>query len=440
MVYQRVILSGITAGVVSSAGMGAFAMPAQDHINADVSLASLHSDNTLKTAANPISERQDTLSIGVQAQQTNRYSNLALSYSLDRTYFSEQSQEDENNVQGDAKLTLGQLYDWFNLTLQNSHRKVLNSSTSTTLLQNTGDRELTTVNPELRLRPSSVDYLILGASREMVKIKRANSTDANRDSANLAWQHNLSATDQMALTLAQGESTRKNSTAADYKYQSAHLSYQARLSHLTYSLQAGYQTTEAQGLADFSKPSYQLDLAYQKNGHILSLGLSAEITDTLFGDGNSDDLENTQTQDALTTTFDRINLTQASLSWQSPVLWQRILLGAQAQYAQYDYAVLQEDYTDRGLAVSLRYAISTRTHATIKLGNRNTAFEPGVPAENTAILATDYSENNIALTIGHDFTRDLSAELMLGTIKRTSDSTINHYDEQQMSVTARYQF
>lgn len=429
MVYQR----SITLSLLCSACVGAWAAPAQDHFKADLSLESVVTDNALKTADNGINERQDTLALGLDGQQNNRYSNFKLAYSAERSYFSEQSQQDTNTLEGDALWVLGKEFDWFNLTLQDSRRKVLTSNTATPLLSNTGERELMSIEPQVRLHVSKVDQIIIGANHETVRIKRLTAVDAKRDGADLIWQHNLSPTDQLSLSFNQGESTRQDADEPDYKYQIARLGYQARLSHLNYALQLGYQNTKARGQEAFSKPNYSLDLGYEKNGHSLSLGASSAVTDTLFGDGNGNSLDETLMQDSLSNNYDLVKLTQASLNWMGPALWHGLRLSAQAQYANHDYFALPEDYTDRAVSVSLNYSFAAHTRASVRLGRSDSAFKQ------TGLLS-DYQEDNGLLRISHDFTRALSADFLLGIIKRHSDDALNEYSEQRVGVSARYQF
>lgn len=429
MLYQRSIAFGLLCGACA----GAWAAPAQDHFSAEVNAESIFTDNALKTANDELSERQDTLSIGVNGQQTNRYNSLKLAYSADHTYFSENSQEDANTIEGDAQWILGKEFDWFNLTLEDSRRKVLRSSTATPLLSNTGERELITITPQFRLHVSPVDQIIIGASREDVQIKRVAAADAVRDTAHLIWQHNLSPTDQLLFSLNQGESTRQTSDEPDYQYQIASLGYQARLSHLGYGINLGYQKTQTKGQADFDKPNYQINLSYDKNGHSISFEASSAVTDTLFGDGNGNSLDNTLTQDSLSQAYDLVKLSQASLSWASPSLWRGLRLNAQTQYSSHDYYTLAEDYTEQAVALSLNYNFAVHTRGTLQLERGDSSFDQ-------TLLNSDYQEDNILLRVSHEFARDLSADFLLRTIKRHSDGAGNEYSERRVGVSVRYQF
>lgn len=429
MVYQR----SITVGALCSACVGVFAAPAQDHFTAAVNMENFFTDNALKTSTGEIDERQDTLGVRLQGQNTNRYSSFNLSYSADRTYFSEHSQEDTNTLVGDAGLVLGKEYDWFNLTLQESRRKVLNSGAATPLLSNTGERELLTVNPQLRLHFSSVDQFLIGASREYVQIKRAVGADAIRDTANLIWQHDISATDQMMCSYVQGESTRDSSIEADYKYQIAHLGYQARLSHLIYNVQLGYQQTQTKGQPDSGTPNYQVDFKYTKNGHVLGVAASSQVSDTLFGDGNSNSLENALVQDSLSQVFDTVKITQASVNWASPALWRGIHLGAQAQFASHDYSALPQDYTDLGASLTVAYAMSAHSRVALNIGRNEAKFDQ-------QLLNSDFQEDNLLVRFSRNFTRNFNADLSVGTIQRHSDAVLNQYTEQRVGLSLRYQF
>lgn len=429
MVYQR----SITLSLLCSACMGAWAAPAQDHFNTEVSTESIFTDNALKTAGDGISERQDTLSLGLSAQQNNRWSNFKLGYSADRTYFSQASQEDANTLEGDAQWVLGKEYDWFNLTLQDSRRKVLRSNAATPLLSNTGERELMTLKPQLRLHLSPVDQVIFGASREAVRVKRIAAADANRDTADLIWQHHLSAADKLMFSINQGESTRKDADEADYKYQIARLGYQAQLNHLMYDIQLGYQKTRARGQEEFGKPNYTLDISYDKNGHSFSVGASSAVTDTLFGDGNGGSLDETLMQDSLSENYDLVKLSQASLSWTGPKLWRGLAFSAQMQYSNHDYSTLPEDYSDRAVSLSINYSFAARTQGNLRIERSDAAFDQ-------VGKLSDYQEDNLLLRISHEFTQALSADFLLGKIQRHSDDALNEYDEMRTGVSVHYQF
>lgn len=429
MVCQRTITLSLLCGTC----MGAWGAPAQDHFNAELSMESIFTDNALKTAGDGINERQDTLSVGISGQHINRWSSFKVGYSADRTYFSQASQEDANTLEGDAQWILGKEYDWFNLTLQDSRRKVLRSNVATPLLSNTGERELLTIKPQLRLHVSPVDQLMLGLSREAVRVQRLAAADANRDTADLIWQHRLSATDQLLVTINQGESTRKDADEPDYKYQIARVGYQAQLSHLAYGIQMGYQNTKARGQEEFGKPNYNLDISYDKNGHVFSAGANSAVTDTLFGDGNGGSLDETLMQDSLNENYDLVKLSQANVSWTGPKLWRGLGLSAQAQFSTHDYYELPEDYSDRALSLSFNYSFAVRTHGNLRLERSEARFDQ-------VGNLSDYQEDNILLRVSHDFTKALSADFLLGSIKRHSDDALSEYDEMRTGVSIRYQF
>lgn len=396
-------------------------------------MESIFTDNALKTAGDGINERQDTLSVGISGQHINRWSSFKVGYSADRTYFSQASQEDANTLEGDAQWILGKEYDWFNLTLQDSRRKVLRSNVATPLLSNTGERELLTIKPQLRLHVSSVDQLMLGLSREAVRVQRLAAADANRDTADLIWQHRLSATDQLLVTINQGESTRKDADEPDYKYQIARVGYQAQLSHLAYGIQMGYQNTKARGQEEFGKPNYNFDISYDKNGHVFSAGANSAVTDTLFGDGNGGSLDETLMQDSLNENYDLVKLSQANVSWTGPKLWRGLGVSAQAQFSTHDYYELPEDYSDRALSLSFNYSFAVRTHGNLRLERSEARFDQ-------VGNLSDYQEDNILLRVSHDFTKALSADFLLGSIKRHSDDALSEYDEMRSGVSIRYQF
>ena len=147
---------------------------------------------------------------------------------------------------------------------------MLRSNAATPLLSNTGERELMTLKPQLRLHLSPVDQVIFGASREAVRVKRIAAADANRDTADLIWQHHLSAADKLMFSINRGESTRKDADEADYKYQIARLGYQAQLNHLMYDIQLGYQKLGREAKKNLANPITRLILVTIKWPQLLS--------------------------------------------------------------------------------------------------------------------------------------------------------------------------
>jgi hypothetical protein len=352
---------------------------------------------------------------------------------MDKTFFSENTQEETNSYQGDASLELGQDYDWFGLVLQDSQRRVLNSSNSTSLLENTSDREIILVKPQIRGQLTPVDSLRLGISRESVKIKRSQSLGSDRDSADLLWLHKVSAVDQIMLSLAQGESTRDTSTEPDYEYQLARIGFQSQLSRLGYGVYVGQQKTQAKGLPSFNEPNYQLDINYSRGGHKLALGLSSKVTDSLFGDGNGASLENSLSQDSLSLEYDLIKLTQASFNWSIPAIWRSLQLEFEAQYEGSDFVTLLEDFTDKGVSISFSYDLSPRTHGSLRFERSETVYDFGV-------VDRDFNEDQAMARIAYDFTRSLNAQVLYAFVKRSAEDQGNEFTEQRVGISARYQF
>ena len=72
-----------------------------------LSAESGQSDNGNKTADNPVSERQDSLALGLQGDFRNSYLDAGVDYNVNQRHFDQGSQDDRTDLIGNSFIHIG---------------------------------------------------------------------------------------------------------------------------------------------------------------------------------------------------------------------------------------------------------------------------------------------------------------------------------------------
>lgn len=404
-------------------------------IKGSLSATSMFSDNSLKTAEQPLEERQDLYEVGVSADYSNWLIDAEANYSWVSQQYAEKSQPDDRYVDGSSSVLFGKQEDPAALTLTHSRRILLITPDAVALNQNQQEREVISALPEIRAKIFAADRLSLGGQFVRVSFPENDLQDSRRDGLSLGWLHPLSAASFLQLNTQQQKVSFDYFPLSDYKYSAAMLAYGVELRKLNYRLEFGYNLSEPETGEEQGAPSYKVSANYISGFNQFDLSASRVLTDTSFGNGNLDSNIGLPGSDGSAQTVDRMDRISAELNWQTQVICARCQFSTGVSAVEDDY--LEKDEKSLSIYTRARFSYSFSRAANLSLS----VARADVDFDNREI-AGDYELNTISIEYAYYFTNGVSARVSARNEDRTAanENRDGTYDENIYSIGLGYNF
>ncbi|WP_323813296.1 hypothetical protein [Cellvibrio sp. NN19] len=406
-----------------------------NQINGSLSATSLFSDNTLKQAQNPIDERQDLYQLAVVADYSNWLLDADVNYQLVAQKYAEGSQDDEEYADGSSSVTFGKAEDLLALELSHSRRMLLSTPDAIDLTGNQEARDIISARPEIRIKLSEADKLLLSGQSERVSFPDNGQQDSKRNGASLGWLHLLSPTSTLQLSVNQQDIKFDNYALSDYSLVSSMLAYAVELRKLKYSLAVGYNENKSEGNESKSAPSYKISAAYVAGYNQIDLSASRLLTDTSYGDGNMENTFVLPDSDGFSMDLDRIDRRSVELNWHTNVICSRCALSVGVVAVEDKYLEKDEESLSVNSNVSFAYALSTTANVSLSMARSDVDFE-------NQLVAQDYRLDSISLNYAYYFSNGLNVTVG-GRREDRETSTLDEagtYTENVYSVSLAYGF
>ncbi len=404
-------------------------------IKGSLSATSMLSDNSLKTAEEPVEERQDLYRVGVSADYSNWLIAADANYNWVSHQYAEESQPDDRYAEGSSSILFGKPEDPLALELNHSQRILLITPDAVALTQNQQERVMISALPQIRTRIFAADRLTLAGQFVRVSIPDDDLQDSRRDGFSVGWLHPLSAASFLQLNAQQQKISFEYFPMADYTYSGAMMVYGVKLRKLKYDVEVGYNQSEPETGAEQGAPSYKVSAIYLSGFNQFDLSASRAITDTSFGSGNLDSNIGLPGSDGSSPAIDRMDRISAELNWQTQVICTRCQFSTGVSAVEDDY--LEKDEKSLSLYTRARFSYSFSSAATLSLS----AARADVDFD-TQEIARDYELNTISIDYVYNFVNGVNVRLAARNEDRTavSENDDGTYDENVYSVGLGYNF
>lgn len=395
---------------------------AADIFGGAISGNSLISDNSTKTAQEPIEERQDVYQLNLTTNYDNWLIDLDADYQLYAQKFAKKTQSDDEYVDGSTALIFGKERDPFGLELHHSSRMLLQTPDAIDLLENMDEREIISAAPIARLRLFDADTLFVRGDFSQVSFKENDSQDSKRNGASLGWIHPLSVTDVVQLTAQKSEIKFDQQPESDYTLTNAMLSYAVQLRKLNYRIEVGYNETSPEVGEEQGEPAYRAELGYISGYNSFSLSFSQQITDTSFGDGNTYDPSEIPAGDGLSQELDLLDRQKADVNWTTSAICERCSFSIGGGLEDDDY--LMSDEASRNVYARSAFIYSLSKSARVEFSANRSKYD----FEGTGVMA-DYVVNYFSLKYSYRFVNGIDIDVFARREDRDSDTENSSYDE-----------
>lgn len=411
------------------------ALPAQAltrHVDAFVDLSTEYTDNANKTDLDPVSERQDRVSLGGKGTYQNRLVDFTADYVFSDYRYSEDSQPDRNMLEGQSTLYLGNNSKLFELTVMHTRKGVLGDPEQLDLMRNYDEREIVSIYPGVQYLLTPVDMIFGYGIYTDTNYRRNNARDSRQEGAAIGWMHKFSDIDSFSVNLSSADITFPAAKDRSYRQDNAMLSYTSALRNLSYTLGVGYNWSEIDSTRSYSSPSYQADIAYKNDTSGVRLYADRMITNTSMGDGHRFDPGNIDRGDVASSEIDQMDRKNVDLEVYSNLFCAVCSVNLRLGWRNDDYLDLPDDNTEKRVSLGFSYDISPRTKVTLQFSKRKQEFSGG--------SRSSYDSDRQAFIISRDFHRDISVRVYVEQEKRDSDDLFNRYDELASGIGVRFNF
>ena len=398
-----------------------------------ISADSLMSNNTTKSALEPIEERQDIYKVALTADYTNWLVDLAADYQFSAQKFAEQSQDDEKYLDGSAALIFGKEQDPFGLELSHSQRMLLQTPDAVDLVENMDERQIISAAPIVRTRIFAADTLFLRGEVSQVNFLDDDEQDSKRNSANLGWTHPLSATDILSFTAQQTNVEFDQQPLSDYALANAMFSYAVQLRKLNYRVEIGYNETSPEVGEKEGEPAYKAELGYDSGYHNLSASFSQYITDTSFGDGNAFGSSDIPDGDGLTEGLDLLSRNKVDVSWSTDIICGRCSFSLSAGLEDDDYLSSDESSLNLYARSAFLYSLSNAASVEFRADRSKYDFEGSE-------MMGDYGINYFSIKYAYRFANGIDIDFFARKEDRESDVAERSYTENSYGAGLSYYF
>lgn len=387
-----------------------------------LSVDSIMSDNTTKTALEPIEERQDVYRAGLTLDYTNWLIDASADYQFYARKYAENSQTDEEYIDGSASLVFGKEQDPLGLELNHSRRMLLQTPDAIGLVENMNEREIISAAPIVRARIFDADTLFLRGEISQVNYLEDDTQDSKRGGASLGWTHPLSATDALQLSAQQINVEFDQQPESDYKLTNAMLSYAVQLRKLNYRLEVGYNETSPEVGEKEGAPAYKAEFAYGSGYNNVNVAFSQQLTDSSFGDGNAFDPSDIPDGDGRTQGLELIDRKKADVSWSTDAICARCSFSIGTSLEDDNY--LGSDESSRNLYThsSFAYSLSKAARVEFRADRSKYNFEESETME-------DYLIDYLSLNYSYIFLNGIDIQLFVRKEDRDSDTEEQSYTE-----------
>jgi hypothetical protein len=389
-----------------------------------------HSSNALKTSTGERSEleQQAIAALGLNYESSSVIAEL--DYITRFTVYDENTQSDQAEITGDASITYEQMDDQLYWTLENNRRNLVRDRALANIQSNREVRAITTIGPELILRPSASDAIYTGLSYSDTSYDDSDQQNSNSTGASISWQRSLSEVDVASVNINY-QDVKFDAGLGDNQYYRATIGYSASLSKLSYNIDVGYNTSQRES-GDANGGYFQAETIYLSRSSSWRLAGLHELTDTSRGGEVGDfvdigDFYNSALE------VDVFELTYLELEYSNSALCGACLFSAAVLLQSEDYEELDNDSDEYAFGTSLTYQINSLLTGGVLLGYRDFSFK-----NNNA--RDDYTIVNVGFEVNQTLTRQFSVVYSLGYEQGDSSASTGDYDELRGGIWIGYVF
>ena len=384
-------------------------------------LSHSQSDNIAQSGIDPHSGNEQTADIGVGYFNQTATNLTALDYSVYYTNYSDDDLDNESDISGSLSIKQEVFSENLLLNLRHFRRSYLLNQSGVDVPDNTGDRDVFTLNPVLILPYSDRAGFQTSYNYTATRYSDNDSQNTDRNGVGLTWYNNINAKMRFDL-ISDFSKVKYNETDYDYTQATINAALNGKLVAGTYLVQIGYSSVKDDDNSE-GGAVFKLAYDYQFSKQTLAISLERELSDSSLGSGE-DVVDNNleDYEDDAVLWIDRVQL-QHSVNITSR------LSNSNTIYYQQETEIIGSDKSPRwGLSTAFNLQNTSNLSSFVSLGY----------SESSTDSSFDKEVLNATLGGRYQFRPRLSFTLQANYENQSTIEDISSYDE--MLYTARVEF
>ncbi len=417
---------------------------ARQGLSADLGLGVEHTDNAFKTSAGERSETREYLDLGLGFLRDSEYLSADLRYNAELANYENDTTEEDTVLTGSTELAWKVLPGRMQLDLSHDRSEQLRDSRDPDIRNNRDIRNILSAGPTFMARLSPVDQLVLNGRYSEVSFDTndsaarpggTNTSDSERVSGGLSWQHQLKKTDLLSASYQYSEAKFDDFTE-EFTYQQLFATYAVKLRTSGYTVSLGVNRSERESVGDQNDGFYaQIGGNLQIGAHRLTLTAINELTDSGVGlGGNSLVGGDFRPSDTNFDVVDVVERSSIAFGYGYDQLCERCELNLDVRFDEQDFDTQPRDQKQTGFGASFGYRLTP----TLKLALRGNYTETEFTQD--AGGGREDELESYGLTLDWTLSRSLSLRAWLTDEERTSDAALQGYEELYGGVSVSYRF
>ncbi len=391
-------------------------------------LEGLQTDNALKSHVSEVDEVQTRLGADLSISHEASDISLELDYEVNHSDYSEDSQEEETNIEGRSSIEAKLLNKTLITSLSHSRIRVLKESDDLDLEINRDDRDVSTASLSWVLG-SRVNSLSVYGQFSDVQYDELFVRDSERVEGGVTWRRRTSKVSDFSLLSSYRDVTFDVFDSADYEYYSVSARYAANLARLNYSVTLGANEV-SRGDTDDSGALFNLRAEYELPATFMSLYLGRSLTDSSFGDGNQEFLssESSGISGQSPSIFE---YSSAEILFRREMFCVTCTFQLSGHFQREDYEDDLEDRDVLGGRILLGYSLSRNSKVTLSYSYTDNEFDKLADEDEYTLEKTEVSWSK---SIG----RALSVRVFVDEVRR-DEAGDKFYDGLSTGLSFSYQ-
>ncbi|MFM7067132.1 MAG: hypothetical protein ACKO0U_09950 [Gammaproteobacteria bacterium] len=401
-----------------------------------------HTDNALKTSTRERSETKVYLDLDLGYLRDSQYLSADVLYKAELANYENDTTEDDSVVTGSAKVAFKLLPDRLQLDVSHDRSEQIRDSRNPDIRNNREIRDILSAGPTFFARLSPVDRLVVDGRYSRVSYEQGdvtvapgtNQSDSDRVSGGLAWQHQMSKTDQLSANYQYSEAKFDEFTE-ELAYHQLYGSYVVKLRNSGYTVSLGVNRSERDSTGDETNGFYaQLGWNLRAGAHRIAATAINELTDSGVGlGGNALSGGSFRPNDSNFDVVDVVERSSLNLDYGYEGLCERCDIGVRIGYDEQDFDVQPRDQKSSSGSASFGYRLTPTLKLALQGGYRETEYTQDVGGRTDKL-------KNYGLTLDWQLSRSLLVRAWLTDEKRDSDTPLQEYEEFFGGVSVSYRF
>lgn len=352
-------------------------------------------DNASRTADDnqKITEAQAEYGADVWARIDRELVALSADYQLYQNEYFEDTQEDQFIRTGQSALVIGTENTFYQLDLGHSTQRFLADPAGPDILENTDQRDISTVSPLLRLRPGRNRISVAGHYAHIV-YKETDINNSDRTGYSVSWIRDVSPIHSIGFDYMENEVEYEVNNTGDYRYRRGSFVFSSELRLLQYTVQIGSNEVEPVVGSVVDGLFYDVAITHGNHRNTWTFTAQQSITDTSIGNANNPFFSEGITSDASRLVQDQLERTSYGLAWRSNFLCFRCDLTIRAGYEDEGFLnITTENRIETFGGMALRYRLRPSVNLELILEHTKREFAEDGGSDNyrqsTAVVALD---------------------------------------------------